>query len=57
MWVWDNKYKEYLQCEPGENLLEQRCVMYCWDINPDGEYEENYRVFEENRFYRYQLEE
>ena len=58
MWVWDNKEKEYVKCSPNKNLLGERCVWFWWsDFNPDGEYEEDYLIFEENRFYRYEVKE
>ena len=58
MWVWDNNEKEYVKCSPNKNLLGERCVWFWWsDFNPDGEYEEDYLIFEENRFYRYEVKE
>lgn len=51
MWVWDSKEKECIKCKLGNNRLGNDCVVYDWDISPDGEFEEYYRKFEENRFF------
>lgn len=52
-WVWDNKMKEYIKCAPGINSLNELCALYLYTIfNIDGELEEDYIKFEENRFYR-----
>lgn len=45
MWVWDNKYYDYIKIE---FILEDKKLLCC-----DG----FHRVFEENRFYRKQVEE
>lgn len=58
MWIWDNKKKEYVKCSPNKNALGERCVWFWWsDFNPDGEYEEDYLIFEENRFYLREVKE
>lgn len=51
MWVWDDKEKECIRCKLGNNRLGNECIVYDWDINPDGEFEEYYCEFKENRFY------
>lgn len=52
-WVWDNKMKEYIKCAPGINSLNELCALYWYtSFNLDGELEEDYIKFEENRFYR-----
>lgn len=52
MWVWDNKEKEYVKCSPNKNLLGERCVWWRnFNLVWYGEYEEDYLIFEENRFY------
>lgn len=53
MWIWDNKMKEYIKCATGINSLNELCVFYWYNcFNLDGELEEDYIKFEENRFYR-----
>lgn len=52
-WIWDSKHKEYIECNPGINSLNELCALYWYTyFNPDGELEEDYIKFEENRFYR-----
>ena len=53
MWVWDNKTKEYIVCSPNINVMGQRCVCYwCGYTFLDGEFDEDYIIFEEKRFFR-----
>ena len=48
MWVWDNKYKEYIYIEGGfgEHCFEYRCAI-----------SNSVRRFEENRFYEREVKE
>ena len=58
MWVWDNKTKEYIVCSPNINVMGQRCVCYwCGYTFLDGEFDEDYIIFEENRFFRKEVKE
>jgi hypothetical protein len=61
MWVWDNKYKYYFQCNPRISTDMAECVWYesFW-YNTGEEYDEfyeDYIEFEENRFYRKEVQE
>lgn len=61
MWVWDNKNKCYFECEPAISTDMAECVTYTsfWYNTGEDEDEffEEYEEFEENRFYRKQVEE
>lgn len=56
MWVWDNKYKYYFECNPRISTDMTECVWYesFWYNTGEGydEFYEDYIEFEENRFYR-----
>ena len=56
MWVWDNICKEYVRCYPNTSCCGEKCVCY-WGEHRDGDfvYLDNL-IFEENRFYRKQVE-
>lgn len=60
MWVWDNKYKYYFECNPRISTDMTECVWYesFW-YNTGEEYDEfyeDYIEFEENRFYRKEVQ-
>jgi hypothetical protein len=61
MWVWDNKYKYYFECNPRISTDMTECVWYesFWYNTGEGydEFYEDYIEFEENRFYRKQVKE
>lgn len=57
MWVWDNKYKRYLQCSLGKNVEGIDCICYESYVSNEGEFDEDFIEFEENRFYRYEVKE
>lgn len=61
MWVWDNKYKYYFECNPRISTDMTECVWYesFWYNTGEGydEFYEDYIEFEKNRFYRKQVEE
>lgn len=61
MWIWDNKYKYYFECNPRISTDMAECVWYesFWYSTGEGydEFYEDYIEFEENRFYRKQVEE
>jgi hypothetical protein len=51
MWVWDNKLKNCIQCDPGKNVMGVDCVWHWYDYDYMGELDEDYIEFEENRFF------
>lgn len=61
MWIWDNKYKYYFECNPRISTDMTECVWYesFWYNTGEGydEFYEDYIEFEENRFYRKQVKE
>ena len=61
MWVWDNKDKYYFQCNPRISTDMAECVWYgsFWYNTGEGhdEFYEDYIEFEENRFYRKEVQE
>ena len=66
MWVWDNKYKYYFECNPRISTDMAKCVWYESFWYNTGEYYigegydefyEDYIEFEENRFYRKEVQE
>lgn len=61
MWVWDNKYKYYFECNPRISTDMTECVWYesFWYNTGEGydEFYEDYIEFEENRFYRKKVKE
>ena len=61
MWVWDNKYKYYFECNPRISTDMTECVWYesFWYNTGEGydEFYEDYIEFEENRFYRKEVQE
>ena len=61
MWVWDNKYKYYFECNPRISTDMAKCVWYesFWYNTGEGydEFYEDYIEFEENRFYRKEVQE
>lgn len=60
MWVWDNKYKYYFECNPRISTDMAECVWYesFWYNTGEGydEFYEDYIEFEENRFYRKEVQ-
>jgi len=54
LWVWDNKYKEWIQSYPGINCREEPCICYS-SYGYLDEYDEEYIVFEEGRFFRKEI--
>ena len=61
MWVWDNKYEWYFECEPAISTDMAQCVTYnafWYNVGEDeDEFFEEYEEFEENRFYRKQVQD
>lgn len=61
MRVWDNKYKYYFECNPRISTDMTECVWYesFWYNTGEGydEFYEDYIEFEENRFYRKEVQE
>lgn len=61
MWIWDNKYKYYFECNPRISTDMAECVWYesFWYNTGEGydEFYEDYIEFEENRFYRKEVQE
>ena len=53
MWVWDNLYKEWIQCRPGINRKGNSCIKYLSDGNECNEY---FVEFEDGRFFRKEVE-
>ena len=61
IWIWDNKNKCYFECEPAISTDMAQCVTYnafWYNCGEDeDEFFEEYEEFEENRFYRKQVED
>lgn len=61
MWIWDDKNKYYFECNPRISTDMTECVWYesFWYKTGEGydEFYEDYVEFEENRFYRKEVQE
>ena len=51
MWVWDDKLKRCVNCDPAKNSMGIDCIWYWYDYDFEGELSEDYIEFEENRFF------